>query len=156
MRLSALPRPFVAVSIAAALALLAGCNPCDYTVNPADSLKRPVQTLGSSPAAKEAQDRVARDYAEAEAKMSPEQRAARENIKRKMQEQSAQRQQAVAAGPSNTPYLFRKATLTECSMRYSIPVLVWLTIALVLAAAAHVVLKRITGRGLSSWFSGRK
>lgn len=160
-------RPLSALGLAAALALLTGCGPCDYTVDAWDTFKKPVQVSDSgyknSGFSKEVYERMQRENAEAEAKMTPEQRAAREELKRKMREQSEQAAKAradkIAAGydPAKDPMVrFRKATLTECSMRYGSAGFVWLLGLLGLGFAAHVISKRFTGRSLASWLTGKK
>lgn len=167
MHHSALPRPLAALGLVAAAALLSGCNPCDYTVDAYDTQKKRVQVSDSgyqnSGFSKEVYERMQRENAEAEAKMTPEQRAAREEIKRKMREQSAAAAKAradkIAAGydPAKDPMVrFRKATLTECSMHYGSTAFVWLLVLLGFSAAAHLVSKRFTGRSLASWLTGRK
>jgi hypothetical protein len=167
MHPSALPRPLAAIGLVAAAALLSGCNPCDYTVDAYDTQKKQVQTSDSgyknSGFSKEVYERMQRENAEAEAKMTPEQRAAREEIKRKMREQSEAgakaRADKIAAGydPAKDPMVrFRKATLTECSMHYGSAGFVWLLGLLVLGGGAHVVSKRLTGRSLASWLTGKK
>lgn len=167
MHLSALPRPLAALGLVAAAVLLSGCNPCDYTVDAYDTQKKRVQTSDSgyknSGFSKEVYERMQRENAEAEARMTPQQRAEREAIKDKMRAQSQAAAQAradkIAGGydPAKDPMVrFRKATLTECSMHYGSAGFVWLLVLLGFGAATHLVSKRFTGRSLASWLTGRK
>jgi len=167
MNTTTLPRLLAALGLAAFLALLTGCNPCDYTVDAQATFKNKVTTSDSgyknSGFSKEVYEKMMRESAEAEARMNPEQRAAREETKRKMREQSEANAKAradkIAAGydPAKDPLVrFRKATLEECSMYYGSTAVVWLLFLLAGGTAAHFVSKLVTGRSLRSWITGKK
>lgn len=158
-------RPLSALSLAAALALLSGCSPCDYTVD-ASNPHKPLQESESykgSGFTKEQYEKMQRENAEADARRTPEQRAKIEEIKRQLREESArrakEREAKIAAGydPAKDPMVrFRKPTLTECSIHYGASAILWLLGVLVIGWAANVASRVATGRSLISWLTGRQ
>lgn len=154
MRTATLPRPLCAVGLAAALALLSGCNPCDYEVDAWDTQRRPV-AVSNVGLSDEHKALIAKDR-EKDKRTPAEKEAA---MRQKLREEAATGQATVA--PTTTPRSameprFRKATLTECSARYGSDAVIWLLGILGVSFAAHVVSKRLTGRSLVSWLTGKK
>ena len=146
--------------------LLSGCGLCDYTIDAYSIAKTPLAQSDSgyknSGFSKEVYERIQRENAEAEAKMTPEQRAAREDIKRKMREQielaAKARADKIAAGydPTKDPMVrFRKPTTQECGMHYGSLGFIWVAGLGILAWIAHTLSKRLTGRSLLAWLTGR-
>lgn len=169
MRTATLPRPLSAFGLAAALALLSGCNPCDYEVDARDTQRRPVpvSNVGLSdehealiakdhekdkrtPAEKEAAMRQKlREEASAMGKTAPPPQPAQLTPDQK------RLASALRSGDAMGPSL-RKATLTECGGRYGSDAVIWLLGILGVSFGAHVVSKRLTGRSLVSWLTGKK
>jgi uncharacterized membrane protein len=155
----------IAGPLVAAL-FLTGCGLCDYTIDAQSISKTPLAQADTgyknSGFSKEVYERMERERTEAEAKMTPEQRAAREDMKRKMREQSEATAKAradkIAAGydPAKDPMVkFRKPTAQECGVYYGGLGIVWVGGLGLLLGIAHMLSKRLTGRGLLAWLTGR-
>lgn len=156
MRTAPLPRPLSALGLAAALALLSGCNPCDYEVDAWDTQRRPV-AVSNVGLSDEHKALIAKDH-EKDKRTPAEKEAA---MRQKLRDEAAAAGKTTAAAPTTAPRSameprFRKATLTECSARYGSDAVVWLLGILGVSFAAHVASKRLTGRSLVSWLTGKK